>query len=412
VHVVHRVCGFRIENAYVVNAALLALGLLLAFEMARRRFGWWAAFAAPLCLLGVPLTGVTATSAGFELMASVWLLLALLAALDFVRTPDDARFAGMLGAGMLLAQARYESLPAALLLAVLVAWRVRGRFRPSSGGWLLLAWGPALVLPLGFLLLHAQNPKFYPEASGASLVSLGHLVAHAGPFTAAWFDPSLANPLPGLVAAAAVLVWGVRVWRRQTTAADVLVAAPVLAVTGLALAWFYGDVGELTALRLFLPLAWLTALVPLLAFAWLGRRGALVLLLVLAGHAALRGRELTVGRAFPELEITALTEALDDVLARLPGDPATTLWVGTPAQYLILHGRAALTPAGFDRRIQDLQQLRQRGDLRIVYVLQVGIDRVMAEGLGDPGELLRRYPGDVVDRVGGRQPITVHRLRL
>jgi hypothetical protein len=36
----------------------------------------------------------------------------------------------------------------------------------------------------------------------------------------------------------------------------------------------------------------------------------------------------------------------------------------------------------------------------------------MAEGLGDPGELLRRYPGDVVDRVGGRQPITVHRLRL
>lgn len=413
VQLVHRVAGYRVANAFAVNGALLALGLFVVFGAVRARLGLAAAFAAPLCLLGVPLTGIVATSAGFELMAAVWFVVALLAALEFVARPDDARFAGLLAAGMLFAQSRYESLPAALLLAGLVAWRVRGRFRPAFGGWLLLAVAPALLLPLGFLLLHAQNPKFYPEAAGAPLVSLTHLAAHVGPFLVAWFDPRLANPLPGVLAVAAVLVVGARLWRREARANDALVAVPVLVVTAIALMWFYGDVGELTALRLFLPCAWLCALAPLGAFAWLRGRAvpAAALLALCAGHAALRGRELVAGRAFPELQIAALTEALDTVVARLPGDRATTLWVGAPAQYLIVRGRAALSPDGFARRTADLQQLSRRGELRTTYVLETPIDAAMAPALGSPRDVLQRWPSDVVEEIGGRQPITVHRLR-
>lgn len=411
VQLVHRVAGYRVANAFFVNGVLLALGLFVVFRAARARLGLAAAFAAPLGLCGVPLTGIVATSAGFELMAGVWFVVAVLAALEFVARPDDARFAGLLAAGMLFAQARYESLPAALLLFALVAWRVRGRYRPSFGGWLLLAPVPALLLPLGFLLHHAQNPKFYPEAAGAPLVSLAHLSAHVGPFLLAWFDPRLANPLPGVLAAAALLAFGIRAWRREVTANDALVAVPVLAVTAVALMWFYGDVGELTALRLFLPFAWLCALAPLGAFAWLRGRAALALLAVFAGHAALRGRELAAGRAFPELQIAALTEALDTVVARLPGDRATTLWVGAPAQYLIVQGRAALSPAGFERRLADLQQLQRRGDLRATYVLETPIDAAMAPAFGSPRDVLQRWPSDVVEQIDGRQPITVRRLR-
>ena len=59
------------SNAFLVNGALLAIALFLAFVAVRRQLGPVAAFAAQLLLLAVPLTAIVATSAGFELLAAV-----------------------------------------------------------------------------------------------------------------------------------------------------------------------------------------------------------------------------------------------------------------------------------------------------------------------------------------------------
>ena len=95
--VVHDVSGYRVGNAFVVNAALLWLGLFGVFVAVRARLGLVAGLAAPLWLLAVPLTSVVATSAGFELLAVVTLALATIAALGFVAQPDEPRFAALLG---------------------------------------------------------------------------------------------------------------------------------------------------------------------------------------------------------------------------------------------------------------------------------------------------------------------------
>jgi len=226
----------------------------------------------------------------------------------------------------------------------------------------------------------------------------------------AWFDPSLANPLPGVLAIAAVLALAWRWLTGRGRFVDALVLLPVLGVTALALLWFYGDVRESTALRLFLPAAWLTALAPLCVVQRGGRRAAWLLLTAALVLTPLRVRAVVRGEAFPRLEVAHLTDALDELVARLPADRATTLWVGTPAQHLIVKGQAALCPRSFLQRIPELQQLMRQGNVRTIYVLETWIDAAMAGGMGDPREVLRSQPSVVVERIEGEFPITVHRL--
>ena len=283
------------------------------------------------------------------------------------------------------------------------------RDSPKRCRWLLLAL-PTLVTPLVFLLDHARDPNFTPEAAGRALVSVGHFFDHLPAFFVGMFGPTLGNPLPGLVAALAVVALLVRLRSGQAGRRDLLVALPALAVTALVLAWFYGDAGDPTAMRLFLPFVWLCALAPLALVRALPRRGAQVVLAFAVALAPLRLRELAAGRAFPELDLAALTGALDGVVARLPGEQGRTLWVGAVAQHLVVKGHAAVSVRTFQRLGQRVAQLQRQGDLAGIYLVETPIDRDMAAAFGAPHELLQRYPSQVVERVGGKMPVTVHQL--
>lgn len=409
---VHALSGYRIENAFFVNGLLLVLGLFVLFAATRARLGLYAGLSAPLLVLSVPLTCVVATSAGFELLATVLLLVATVAALAFVDRPSDARFAGFLGAGMLLAHSRYESILAVLILGVLAAalsWR---RYRPGRRVWWLLAVCPTLLTPLFFLLQHAQNPNFTPEAGGQSLASFAYLIDHLGPFLAGWFGSGMESAMPGWLAIVAALLWLLRLAKRQATRVDLFAITP-LVLTVVVLAWFYGDVREQTALRLFLPLAWVS-LLPLL-LSPLSRlvhipRAGVVLLVASVAICALRLPFVADGTAFPQLPIATLTTELDRLVKRLPGDPTTTLWVGVPAQHLIVKGYAAMSVNSFERMGANIGQLQRQGDITKIYLLETSLDRDMESVFGSARKLLRQVPSRVVERIGGVMPITVYEI--
>lgn len=409
---VHTLSGYRIENAFFVNGLLLVLGLFVLFAATRARLGLYAGLSAPLLVLSVPLTCVVATSAGFELLATVLLLVATVAALAFVDRPSDARFAGFLGAGMLLAHSRYESILAVLILGVLAAalsWR---RYRPGRRVWWLLAVCPTLLTPLFFLLQHAQNPNFTPEAGGQSLASFAYLIDHLGPFLAGWFGSGMESAMPGWLAIVAALLWLLRLAKRQATRVDLFAITP-LVLTVVVLAWFYGDVREQTALRLFLPLAWVS-LLPLL-LSPLSRlvhipRAGVVLLAASVAICALRLPFVADGTAFPQLPIATLTTELDRLVKRLPGDPTTTLWVGVPAQHLIVKGYAAMSVNSFERMGANIGQLQRQGDITKIYLLETSLDRDMESVFGSARKLLRQVPSRVVERIGGVMPITVYEI--
>lgn len=408
VSLVHDLTGSRVANAFFVNGALLAVALLLVFLAARRALGPAAAVAAPLLLLAVPLTGVVATCAGFELLAGALLLALALAAFDFVRRPDPVRWSAMLGLALLFASARYESLLAAALMVGLAALLARGRWRPDRFGCWLLSATPTLLAPLGMLLVHARNPRFYPEAAGRPLLAFSHLVDHVGPFFRMAFA-DWRGALPGVLSVLAVIAWGAHLVTRRVRRNALLVVVPVLALTLLSLAWFFGDVGDPGARRLFLPFCWFVALSPLLLVR--GPRSGLAAAIAAAALAAWRVADLHEGRAFPNFPIAQLTSILDRVVPQLAVEPRTTLWVGTPAQHLVVMGHAALCAQSFLQRAADIQQLVRRGEVRTIYLIETPLDAAFAPAFGDPRDVLRTRANEVVLREGGPAPITVHRLR-
>jgi len=410
VSAVHDVTGYRVANAFVVNGMLLALGLFVLFAAARSRLSLLGALSAPLLILSVPLTVVVATSAGFELLATVLLLATTVAALSFVDKPSDGRFAALVGTAVLLAHARYESVLAVAMIGVLVLLMVRGRYRCNIRGAALLAVCPTLLVPLFMLLQHAQDANFTPEAGGQRLVAFEHLTSHTPKFLAAWFGGGVTSALPGWLAIVAAVLWLGRLLRGKASRADCFAIVPLM-LTVVVLAWFYGDVDEPTALRLFLPLAW-ASLLPLLAAPVLSRarHGGALLLVAAVVLCATRLPFVATGTAFPELRIATLTRSLDSIVDRLPGDRATTLWVGVPAQHLIIKGHAALSVRSFMQRIATVRGMMRRGEVQKVYLIETPIDRAMRPAFGAPRDILAQAPSKVVERVGGDMPITVHQL--
>ncbi len=411
VSVVHDLTGYRVANAFAVNALLLVVLLAVVHAAVQRRLGAGAALAAQLLLIAVPLLGVTATSAGFELLAAVLFVVVVLAAIDCVHSPDAGRQAWLLVSGLLFAQARYESVVVMAIVLLVVLWRTRGR------GWLttrtrwLAALVPGLLTPLVFLFLNARRPDFYPEAAGQPLVALSHGVDHLGPFLAAFFAPGLGHSMPGLLAILAGLAFLARLLQRRCTIDDLLVVLPVLAASAISLLWFYGDVQEPTALRLFLPVALLGGLGALLWKDLLGAR--LPTAMLLAGAAVFAGVrlwDLHRGAAFPRLGIATVTEAVDAALQNIPGAAGETLWVTCIAQHLIVKGGAAMTPEAFVRHRRDVGALVQQGEVRQIYVLRTPLDVAFAPQFGSPEQALAGFRTEVVWSSRDEAPISVVRL--
>lgn len=400
VSVLHDLTGYRIANAFAVNTICLLALLWLVYAGTRRWLPVTAALAAPLWLLAVPLVAVTATSAGFELFAVVLLTVAVLAAIDFASAPSPVRLGWLLASCLVLAQSRYESVFVVIVLLALVAAGVR-RWPMDGFVRTLLVLTPGLLVPLALLLHHSRDPAFYVESVGKSLLSLGHGLEHLPPLFAAWFAPAIENPFPGAlgIVSVAVLAW----WlvRHRPTLVLGVVVVPVLAATAIVLLWFYGDVREATAVRLYLPVAVLGALGPLLlprlvAARWLPA----VLLALAAAFAALRLREVHADRVLPRHEPAQVLDAVDRALEQVAPAREQTLLVSVVAQYLIVQGYAAMPPTAVAVRTRGLA-------LREVLVLETPFDE---DGPASIRALLASRQAQVVLRTGGEFPITVHRL--
>jgi hypothetical protein len=404
VSVLHDLTGYRIGNAFAVNAALFFLLAATIAAAVRRRLGQVAALAVPFLLAGVPLVVAASTSAGFELLATWLLAVVVLAALAFADDPTPARANWLLASGLVFAQTRYESIGVLAVLAVTLAVLVR-RWPRDRFGTILLVATPVLLAPIALLLVHARDPAFYPEANGQALVGLGHFGAHVLPLLGALFDPRPSGTMAGVLGCGGLGAGVAWLVKRRVPRTAAFVAMPLLSVTGIVLAWFYGDVGESTALRLYLPVVVATALGPLLLLALVPKpapRWA-----VLAGaiaFAAWRLDAVRSERVLPPYNVVQALRAVDAALANVRPDPNRTLLVATVAQYLLIHDLPAMSPEAFARR-------ERERDLAAfdILVLETPLDALLPQK-GDPRAILRARPATLLGRIEGDLPVAVWRL--
>ncbi|MGC9451091.1 MAG: hypothetical protein ACP5I4_06540 [Oceanipulchritudo sp.] len=108
---VHDVSGYRPSNAFALNAFLTFALLLLLERILRLTTGSsLLVYGGLLLATSLPLVGWTATSAGYDLLNSVLVYAFILAGIAYLEKPGPARMDCLILVGLLLAQARYESL--------------------------------------------------------------------------------------------------------------------------------------------------------------------------------------------------------------------------------------------------------------------------------------------------------------
>lgn len=150
VSLLHDFTGYRLLNAYLVNALLMPAALGLAFVFGRQLTDWRGGLLAVVLLGSLPLLGQNATGSGMELLNFVMILATMVLAVVYLRAPQEEALAVLALAAVLLAQTRYESALYVLPVAGLAffGWlRVR---RP------ILPW-QALLVPLLLVPCALQN---------------------------------------------------------------------------------------------------------------------------------------------------------------------------------------------------------------------------------------------------------------
>ncbi len=283
VSVLHDLTGYRVLNAYLVNALLMPVTLTLAFVFGRQLSHWRGGLLAVLLLGSLPLLGQNATGSGMELLNVAMILVNLILATEFLRVPEENRLAAFLLGIVLLAQARYESALYAASAALVVAagcWRARR---------LILPW-PAVAAPLLLLPVALQNkviahsPLLWELTDQASSrFSLDYFPRNlrgAGDFLFNT-NPRLANSLLLTVLGLAAVAWVVwrlgRVRPRPVSAEPARLAffcfsLAILANTLLIFCYYWSSFDDAMAARFSLPLHLLFAFCAVLMAEGLDRR--------------------------------------------------------------------------------------------------------------------------------------------
>jgi Dolichyl-phosphate-mannose-protein mannosyltransferase len=265
--VVHDLTGYRVSNAFYLNALLSLVLMTLAMLVARRVGGWGAGCTAVLLLAGVPLVAQNACGSGFDLLNLVMILLVWWLGMRWADRPeDDDRLAAMVLGTILLAQVRYESvlflLPVGAVI-VYVSWRTRQFRLPPA---VLAAPLLMLVVPWQYNVFKVLNSYWQlNDVRGATTpFGLQYFYGNVGHAMNFFLDFSGAQPNSWLVGIAGTLGVGFfvlvlyRHYRgiyrdRPAEAVYTLFVIGLIVHTAFMLCYFWGKWDDPVIRRLSLP---------------------------------------------------------------------------------------------------------------------------------------------------------------
>jgi hypothetical protein len=406
VSLLHDLTGFRISNAHVLNvgaaAVVLAALCWVVLALTGRRGPAWLAVAG---LATLPLFGQGATGASLEVLNLAMIGTVMVAAVLYLRAPDDDRLGFLVCGTVLLAQTRYESVLYVVPVAVIVVlgWRRAGR--------VLLPW-PALVAPL-LLVPYAWHDRFVASrpvlwqlregetARFATRYLTGNLEGAANFFLST--SPLHPNSLWLTVAGGLGLGW--LAWRAPARRGGgpgatvpvvvvLLTGATVAANLGMLMFYYWSRLDEPIAARFALPSYLLLAVVAGWAAHGLDGRGwpaTRVAAGALAAWVLAWGAPAYAHRFYTEQNL--VMHELDWQVAQLEGRAPGTLLITSKATMPFLMRRIPAVNTALARgRADQIRWHLEQGTFREVIVSQV------LRPLPEPGEVIVDPEDDLPER--------------
>jgi len=287
---VHDLTGYRVENAFYLNAFLFLVLLGLIYTVGNQLAGPLAGSLSVALASSIPLLGYQSAGGGFEILNLVMLALTMKLAIDYLQAPSAKRMGALALTAVMLAHVRYESalfiLPVGII--ILMGYSIKGKGMLHWGLWL----APLLLLPLLWQMnVFKLNPDFWELftvklAQPFSLDYLPRNIAESLYFFFSWVRHLPNSPwvayLGWISALAFLIVMYLRLVNKQRREHIIDMERPTLAFFvfgfGFALYWlllmtYAFDLGLHMVVRLTLPLylfiVWAAGLV---CCKWIQRR--------------------------------------------------------------------------------------------------------------------------------------------
>lgn len=161
VSIVHDLTGFRLMNAYLINAVFGIILLSLTAMFGYRMGGLPLGLLGPFLWASLPLLSQNATGGGLDLLNVLLLFVVLLCGRHYLRRPDPERLSLLVLAMVLLSYTRYESLLFWLpVLGIIVVGWIRAKSIILSYAFSL---APICLIALAALIAHNFNTASFWE---------------------------------------------------------------------------------------------------------------------------------------------------------------------------------------------------------------------------------------------------------
>lgn len=382
VSILHTLSGWRVANAYVVNALSGIAFVFVICAFGRRLGGAPGAWVGVLLAASIPLVAQCSTGGGMDLLNATLLASLFLLGTKYLEGPSEVGEGALISIAILLTYSRYESLlyVAPVLLVVGLGWYLKGRIFLSL---------PALLLAPLLLPVFIQNRYFRESAmlwefQNPTQSSFGF--EHVGENfpRAIYFFFNLSDALPnsavvsilGLSSMVVILVWSVRYLPRRWHQHQALLCWGVFTATVIInfiilMAYYEGKLDRIFGSRLSLPmqLGLIWAPCAVLGIWESSRRGYRLLITVITVYILVwtlpaNGRELFTQRNYVQNELNWLREVVaPDVLRNdLVIDQNSIGWT--------LHEKQALRPRAALKRIDWLAAQQESGAIENIYYVE------------------------------------------
>lgn len=381
ISLVHDFTGYRVANAFWLNASLLPVCLSLVYFIGRRLNGPRGGLLALVLLGSLPLLGQNATGSGMELLNVVMILSVVGLAASYLAKPDLPHLVALVFGSVLLAQTRYESALYVLPVAgiILISW---WRERKTLVSW------PVIIAPLLLLPCALQNKvlsgsswmwelRSDQETRFSSSYFQGNLQSAFAFFanTSAGLANSWALSLLGAMAVIVIIGWMLLVRRpffqnHPLRVSILLMGLGVVANAVLLMFYYWSSLTDPMASRFSLPLYCLLALLVVMAAALFDGRGPVsraltgVMLVFSLGVTTAHSAQ----HLYSHLGIDEIEWGKRYVAGRAPGD-RLILYNNSPLPWLIEKTPCILLSRA--RQVGDrLQYQLKRGTFREILVFQ------------------------------------------
>ena len=260
INVLHDLTGFRPENAFILNGLASFFLLCLLYYWGVSLGGVRMGMTLALLLAGIPLYSQLATAGGLEPVNAMLLVIFALTGLNYMKLPGATGLNLFVFSGILLAQARYESI--LYLAAIPILFLLKSvREKSLELTWIAAASPLLLMPPLLVQRVFQSNHIFFQldeTKSAFGVEFLGDNLSHAIHFFFSFSQVFANAPLISLCALIATLFAALIIFKGKYYSDALVVWGLLLLGTGvnfsILMFYFWGNLDDPVVSRLSLPL--------------------------------------------------------------------------------------------------------------------------------------------------------------